>query len=139
MSTNRWDALLKDYNRAQVIKTGLEIDGPIALRYPKLFINDTPFDLTYAEIDLELGNVINLRDGTRLYLYTGHVSRAYEQEAPLQKPAFTWEGRPLKPIKAADEHDVSIEKSKSAVDAPIRTTSKAVVNSTRRRSIFDQG
>lgn len=91
VSTVRWDDLLAGFNRARVIKKGLEIDGPIFLRYPKLFINDAPFDLEYADFDEEHKNVVHLKDGTRLYLYYGDVAPAYVQAPPPKRPKFTWD------------------------------------------------
>jgi hypothetical protein len=153
LGTSRWDSITRDFNRAKVIKTarrdagyqivqpknGMAIDGPITLRYPKLFIYDTPFDLDRAEIDEQQPNIIHLRDGTQLSLYQGEAAPAYVQEPPVKKPTFTWE-EPA-PVDLADEPETMLPKPKFSLDELTKQEPQppTVATSARRRSIFHQG
>ena len=87
---SRWEILMKGYNRARDEKSGLPFDGRIFLRYPQLFINDTPFKLDQATIDQDHKNVIVLRDGTKPHLYQGDVEPTFVQQAPEPKPKPSW-------------------------------------------------
>jgi serine/threonine protein kinase len=59
------------YNRARLLKPDLKIDGNIVLRYPELFINGSPFDLSEAVIRPEQPNILLLANNVRICLYQG--------------------------------------------------------------------
>jgi len=91
-NTRGFEALFGAYTHARVDKEGLQVDGPIKLHYPRMYINDTPFDLTDAYLDKDDHTLLTLKKYIQVRLYVGTTTINTHQDAPIpKKPKFTWD------------------------------------------------
>jgi hypothetical protein len=88
----RFSDLLTRFNCARGIDNLSSINGALRLNYPRLMVGEVPLDLDGADFDYERHDVLHLKSGERLLLYSAHIPPTPSTPGPKPKPKFYFDG-----------------------------------------------